>query len=190
MSNLDSMVFFPEINLVKQKWDIHAVYIPEREFDLSAESDRLLEIMDKYDCVNIFLSEGAGLDNIIKEMKSNNQDIPTDAFGHIRLDEINPGRWYADFFKNKLNCDKVLVQKSGYFSRSSAPNRDDLDLINNHASLAVKSAISNISGVIGIDDNTNTLSCIAFDRIKGGKPFNINLDWFNELMQKIENVNY
>ena len=190
MSNLDSMVFFPEINLVKQKWDIHAIYIPEREFDLSAESDRLLKIMDKYDCVNIFLSEGAGLDNIVKEMKSNNRDIPTDAFGHVRLDEINPGKWYADFFKNKLKCDKVLVQKSGYFSRSSAPNKEDLDLINNHASLAVKSAISNISGVIGIDDSTNTLSCIEFDRIKGGKPFNINLDWFSVLMQKIEDVNY
>lgn len=190
MNNLDSMVFFPEINLVKQKWDIHAIYIPEREFDLSAESDRLIKIMDKYDCVNIFLSEGAGLDNIVKDMKSNNQDIPIDAFGHIRLDEINPGKWYADFFRNKLKCDKVLVQKSGYFSRSSAPNNKDLDLINNHASLAVKSAINKISGVIGMDDNTNKLRCIEFDRIKGGKPFNINLDWFSSLMQKIENANY
>ena len=146
--------------------------------------------MDKYDCVNIFLSEGAGLDNIIKEMKNNNQSIPTDAFGHIRLDEINPGKWYANYFKNKLKCDKVLVQKSGYFARSSAPNTKDLHLIENHASLAVKSAVNNISGVVGIDDETNELSCIDFDRIKGGKPFNINIDWFRKLISKIEDVNY
>lgn len=190
MNNLKDRLFFPEVNLDKKKWEVHAIYIPERKFDLLIESERLIRIMDKYDCVNIFLSEGAGLDNIIKEMKNNNQSIPTDAFGHIRLDEINPGKWYANYFKNKLKCDKVLVQKSGYFARSSAPNTKDLHLIENHASLAVKSAVNNISGVVGIDDETNELSCIDFDRIKGGKPFNINIDWFRKLISKIEDVNY
>jgi diphosphate-dependent phosphofructokinase len=190
MNNLKDRLFFPEVNLYKKKWEVHAIYIPERKFDLLLESDRLIRIMDKYDCVNIFLSEGAGLDNIIKEMKNNNQSIPTDAFGHIRLDEINSGKWYANYFKNKLKCDKVLVQKSGYFARSSAPNTKDLHLIENHASLAVKSAVNNISGVVGIDDETNELSCIDFDRIKGGKPFNINIDWFRKLIRKIEDVNY
>ena len=30
-------------------------------------------------------------------------------------------------FKDKLKCDKVLVQKSGYFSRSAKPNKKDLE---------------------------------------------------------------
>ena len=142
--------------------------------------------MDKLDCVNIFLSEGAGIDNIILEKKSRGDDIPIDAFGHIRLDEINPGKWYADFFKNTLNCDKVLVQKSGYFARSSKPNKNDLELIDKHADYAVQCAILGQSGVVGIDEKNNKLSCIEFARIKGGKNFDIKLDWFNRVLEKIE----
>ena len=126
---IDNKSFFPEILLNKEKWDIHAIYIPELEFKLSNEVKRLNKIMDKYDCVNIFLSEGAGMNNILNEMKINNQEIKYDAFGHVRLDEINPGKWFANYFKTKLNCDKILVQKSGYYSRSSSPNIEDIKLI-------------------------------------------------------------
>ena len=56
-----------------------------------------------YNCVNIFLSEGAGIDNIVKEKQQNGESIKRDAFGHVRLDEINPGIWYSNYFKNKLN---------------------------------------------------------------------------------------
>ena len=183
--DLDKRIFFPEIGLNKNKWDIHALYIPEMPFDLQNEIIRLNNIMDKHDCVNIFLSEGAGIDNIITEKKSNNEEIRSDAFGHYRLDEINPGQWYANYFKEKLNCDKVLVQKSGYFSRSSAPNKEDLELIIKHADKAVECAINKQNGVIGIDDETNNLSCIDFNRIKGGKPFDTNLDWFKLLLKEI-----
>ncbi|MAR15289.1 MAG: pyrophosphate--fructose-6-phosphate 1-phosphotransferase, partial [Candidatus Marinimicrobia bacterium] len=147
---------------------------------------RLNAIMDKYDCVNIFLSEGAGLDTIITEMKSNNESIKYDAFGHVRLDEINPGQWFAKNLNKKLNADKVLVQKSGYFSRSSAPNKKDIELIKKTAKLAVDSALKANSGVIAMDeDNNNLLSCIDFNRIKGGKPFNTNTDWFIEILNEI-----
>ena len=186
MNDLKSMNFLDVINISKKKWSIHGLYIPERKFNLENESIRLNKIMDKYDCVNIFLSEGAGLENIIDEMKKNNEKIPVDAFGHVRLDEINPGRWYAKYFKNKLVCDKVLVQKSGYFSRSSSPNIDDLELIENHAKYAVECSLNNKSGVVGIDDSTNKLNCISFDRIRGGKPFNVNINWFNSLIKNIE----
>ena len=186
MEYLDEINFLPSINLIKNKWKIHGLYIPERKFDLDSEVSRLKKCMDKFDCVNIFLSEGAGIDNIVKEKQLNGEKIKLDAFGHIRLDEINPGEWYANYFKNKLLCDKVLVQKSGYFCRSSKPNHDDLNLINQHPKLAVECAINNKSGVIGIDEISNKLDCIDFSRIKGGKKFNYDISWFNNLINSIE----
>ena len=183
--HLKSMKFIPELLLNKDKWDIHAIYIPEYNFSLSDEVKRLKKNMDKYDCVNIFLSEGAGIDNIIKEMKNNNEDIKYDAFGHVRLDEINPGKWYANFFKDKLNCDKVLVQKSGYFSRSAKPNEEDLELIQKSSSKAVKFALDGTSCVVGQSDKTNNIDSIDFLEIKGGKKFDINQKWFLNLLKEI-----
>ena len=183
--HLKSMKFIPELLLNKDKWDIHAIYIPEYNFSLSDEVKRLKKNMDKNDCVNIFLSEGAGIDNIIKEMKNNNEDIKYDAFGHVRLDEINPGKWYANFFKDKLNCDKVLVQKSGYFSRSAKPNEEDLELIQKSSSKAVKFALDGTSCVVGQSDKTNNIDSIDFLEIKGGKKFDINQKWFLNLLKEI-----
>ena len=48
-------------------------------------------------------------------MKSKGEEIKYDAFGHVRLDEINPGLWFAKNFKNELKADKVLVQKVDIF---------------------------------------------------------------------------
>ena len=182
---LSQMDFLKDLNLEKKQWDVHAIYIPEDSFDLDTESIRLNKIMNDYDCVNIFLSEGAGIDNIVKEKEKNNQRIKRDAFGHIRLDELNPGKWYASYFKKHLKADKVLVQKSGYFSRSAAPNSKDLELIFSHADFAVKQAMLGNSGVVGIDEKEDDISCINFSRIKGHKPFNISLDWYIDLKKQI-----
>jgi len=185
---LKNKIFFPEINLFKEKWDIHAIYLPELKFNLSKEVVRLQKIMDSFDCVNIFLSEGAGIKNIINEKKNNGEEIQIDAFGHYRLDDINPGNWYAEYFKTKLNCNKVLVQKSGYFARSSKPNKDDINLIKEHAKLAVKSALGKNSGVIGIYDKTNELKCIDFASIKGGKPFDCKQEWFVDILTDYKQI--
>jgi diphosphate-dependent phosphofructokinase len=183
---LNQKQFIPELLIHKKKWDIHAIYLPEQEIDFKKECIRLNKIMDDNDCVNIFLSEGAGLTTIIKEMESNNEKIKYDAFGHIRLDEINPGLWFAKNLKDKLSADKVLVQKSGYFSRSAAPINDDINLIRETAKLAVKSALKNESGVVGLDENNkNQMKCIKFNRIKGGKSFDINLEWFKNMLYEI-----
>ena len=64
--------------------------------------------MNDYDCVNIFLSEGQAL--IILSKKKKNNQIINDAFGHIRLDELNL-KWYASYFKKHLKADKVLCKK-------------------------------------------------------------------------------
>ena len=184
--SLKNKIFIPEILVDKVKWGIHGIYIPELDYDFKKEFIRLRKIMDKYDCVNVFFSEGAGLNEIINDMKSNKKDIKYDAFGHVRLDEINPGKWFSNIFKKELNADKVLVQKSGYFARSAKPNKEDLKLIKDSASLAVKYAIEgNKSGVIGLKDH---LELIDFSLIKGGKPFDYNEEWFKKLTEEINQI--
>ena len=181
--------FLPEILLTKNRWDIDAVYIPEIQFDISSEKERLLLRMDEKDGVNIFLSEGAGVKSIVAEMEANGEKVRKDAFGHYELDQINPGLWFAGRFSKMLKAEKVLVQKSGYFARSSAPNQEDLDLIFRTADLAVECALEGLSGVVGLDeDNNNELRCIDFTRIKGGKPFNFNSSWLQEMLFEIGQI--
>ena len=178
--------FLPEILIDKKRWDIDAIYIPETDFDFKSEVDRLKHVMDKKDGVNIFLSEGAGLDTIVREIENSGEEVPRDAFGHIRLDEINPGQWFAKQFSQELNAEKTLVQKSGYFARSAKANDQDLDLIRKSASFAVDRALNNESGLSGLDDNLDgELNLIEFKRIKGGKPFDKNTDWFQSMLKEI-----
>ena len=179
--------FFESVNLRRKAWDIHSVLIPEIEFNIEKESLRLKKIMDEFGCVNIFLSEGAGINVIINEKIKNNIEIKKDAFGHYRLDDLNPGKWFAKYFKTKLLADKVLVQKSGYFARSSSPNKEDLELIFKLCDFAVESAILENNGVIGEDiENENKLTCIDFNRIRGDRPFDTSSKWFKEMSQDFE----
>jgi len=178
--------FIPSILITKERWDVDAVYIPEVDIDLSKEKNRLKKRMDKKDSVNIFLSEGAGIESIVLEMESRGAKIKRDAFGHIRLDEINPGNWFAKQFAKEIGADKILVQKSGYFARSAKPNKKDLGLIFQTADFAVKCAINGNSGVVGLDENNNNqLTCIEFERIRGGKPFNPRVEWFQSMINEI-----
>jgi len=62
--------FLPGFNLARDHKDIDAVYVPEMAVDLEAEAVRLRAVMDEQDCVNIFVSEGACLSQIIREMES------------------------------------------------------------------------------------------------------------------------
>ena len=187
---LNDKTFLPELMVSKDKWDIDAIYIPEIDFDFKSEVDRLKKIMDKKDGVNIFLSEGAGLATITREMESNGEVIPRDAFGHVKLDEINPGQWFAKRFSSALNAEKTLVQKSGYFARSAKSNDRDLNLIKDSAKLAVDFALIQKSGVIGKDmDENDDLVLIDFSRIKGGKPFDHSLSWFKEILLDIGQKN-
>ena len=163
--------------------------IPENEIDFNNECERLNKIMDKYDCVNIFLSEGAGVKTIIDEKIKSGETIEKDAFGHVRLDELNPGKWFAKEFADKLNANKVLIQKSGYFSRSAKANKKDLELIFKCAEQAVVSATNQQSGVVGLDeDNNNELACIEFHRIKGEKPFDTKTPWYINMLDEIREI--
>ena len=79
-----------------------------------------------------------------------------------------------------------MVQKSGYFARSAASNQADLDLIKQCTDLAVDCALEGKTGVIGQDEeNGDVLTNIAFDRIAGGKAFDISADWYVDLLNHI-----
>ena len=186
MSLIDHDEYLPEVGLSKEKYAVHGVYIPEMAFDIDKESTRLRAIMDEFDNVNIFISEGAGVEAIVAEMESRGETVPKDAFGHYKLDAVNPGKWFGKQFAGMLGAEKVMVQKSGYYSRAAAPNAEDLRLIKSCVDLAVECALRRESGVIGHDeDNDNILRAIEFERIKGGKPFNIDVEWFEDLLEDI-----
>jgi pyrophosphate--fructose-6-phosphate 1-phosphotransferase len=168
------------------RWDLHAVFVPERPFDIAEEAKRLRAIMDEQDCVNLFISEGAGVSEIVTAMEAAGEEVPRDAFGHVHLDKINPGQWFAKQFAAELGADKVLVQKSGYFSRSAAANETDLKLIRQCTNFAVEAALRGQSGVVGEDeDRGNELRVIEFERIAGGKKFDASVPWFMELLGEI-----
>lgn len=180
---LENRKFLPELNISKERWDVHAVYIPEIVVDFPKESQRLRKCMDENDCVNIFLSEGAGMDTIVRELESQGQEVPRDAFGHVRLDDINPGQWFAKQFAKALDADKTLIQKSGYFARSAKPGKRDLDLIKKSAFLAAAFALHGENGLVGLDDNNNgKLGLIDLQLIKGGKEFDTSKSWFQNML--------
>ena len=183
---IDHDDYLPEIGLSFDRRDVHGIYIPEMEVNLEEEAERLKGVMDDLDCVNIFISEGAGVESIVAEMESKGQEVPRDAFGHVKLDSINPGKWFASQFAEMIGAEKVLVQKSGYFSRAAPANAEDLRLIKSCTDLAVQCALEGKSGVIGHDEDQNgVLRAIEFERIKGGKPFDIDVPWFGHLLNEI-----
>lgn len=178
--------WLPEIGLAAEKWDVHAVFLPEMALDIEGEAARLKQIMDEHDCVNIFLSEGAGIPEIVAEMQARGEEPEKDPFGHVKLDTINPGQWFAKQFAEKLDAEKVMVQKSGYFARSAAANQHDLRLIQSMTDLAVQVALEGGTGVIGHDEERgDVLRAIEFERIAGHKAFDIDTPWFREVMERV-----
>ena len=178
--------FVPAFGNDPRRWDVHAVFVPEMHVDLDAEAERLRAVMDEIGCVNIFLSEGAGVSDIVAQLEAAGQEVPRDPFGHVQLDKVNPGAWFAKQFAELVGAEKVMVQKSGYFSRSAAANDEDLALIKECTDLAVDTALAGGSGVIGHDEERgDELRAIEFERIAGGKAFDVEVGWFTELLGSI-----
>ena len=179
-------LFLDEFGQTMGRQDVHAVYIPECAIDFKAEAARLSKVMDKYDAVNVFVSEGAGVKDIIREMRRRGEDVPVDAFGHPRLDKVNVGQYVGKRLGELLGAEKVQVFKSGYFARSAAPNHKDLRLIEKCARKAVECALGGVSGVVGPDENNHAqIGACAFSRIKGGKIFNVRKGSFRTLVKDI-----
>lgn len=183
---MQQMVFVPELGLNCERREVHGVYIPEMAQAIPVEVARLRKIMDTHDCVNLFVSEGACVSLIVAQMEAHGQEVPRDAFGHVRLDKVNVGAWFAKQFADMIGAEKTLVQKSGYYSRAAAANAADRKLIKRCATKAVQCAFAGRGGVVGEDEERGgKLRAIEFERIKGGKPFNIQSEWFVQLLQDI-----
>ena len=179
----------PSIGLTPERWDIHAVFVPEIPIDVEAEAARLRTVMDDIGCVNIFLSEGAGVPEIVAAMEAAGEEVPRDPFGHVKLDLVNPGQWFAEQFAGKVGAEKTMVQKSGYFSRSAAANEADRTLVRQMVEVAVESARAGVPGVVGQDEERNDeLRTIEFARIAGGKAFDTSVDWFQTVLKRTGQV--
>ena len=183
---LDTQEWVPSIGLSRERWDIHAVFIPELALDIEGEARRLRKVMDEVGNVNIFLSEGAGMHEIVAQLEAAGEKVQRDPFGHVKLDTINPGQWFAKQFAKLLGAEKTMVQKSGYYSRAAAANAEDLRLIKSMTDFAVESALRGESGVVGHDEEDgDRLKAIAFPRIAGGKAFDVSQPWFGAMLADI-----
>ncbi len=186
MDLIDHEDYLPAIGLARERFAIHGLYIPELPLDIDAEAARLKRLMDQLDGVNIFIAEGAGVADIVARLEADGQQVPRDAFGHVKLDAVNPGKYFAEQFAAKMGAEKVLVQKSGYFSRAAPANLKDLRLIKSCVDFAVECALRRQGGVVGHDEQRgNVLRAIEFDRVRGGKPFDVKTPWFVELLEEI-----
>ena len=176
--------WLPGIGLDPRRWAIHAVYVPEQAIDLDAEAVRLKAVMDEVGCVNIFLAEGAGIDDIVASLEDSGETVERDPFGHVKIDTVDPGRYFARQFAQRLGAEKQMVQKSGYFSRSAPANDTDLALIREMAELAVACALRGEPGVIGHDEERgDELRAIELDRIAGHKAFDTSQEWFADVLR-------
>ncbi len=183
---VDRGEYAPGFGLRREKWEVHGLYLPELGFDLPAEAARLRAVMDRQGNVNVFVSEGACLDVILAEMESRGVKPDRDAFGHVKLDTINVGQWFGEQFARRVKASKVLVQKSGYFSRSAPANDADLALIKRCVDHAVECALRGESGLVGEDEERgDELRAIEFPRIKGGKPFDVPQPWFKDMLARL-----
>jgi pyrophosphate--fructose-6-phosphate 1-phosphotransferase len=176
----------PEMFVDLKRLGVHAIYLPEMEIDIAKESERLKAVMDEIDCVNIFISEGAGVQDVVRELESSGVEVPKDAFGHYKLDAVNVGKYFAEQFAKRIGAEKTLVQKSGYFARAAPANEADRKLIRSFCVAAVDNAFKRLPGIIGEDEDADgEMRAIEFHRIKGGKRFDLNTPWFVKLCEEI-----
>ncbi len=179
----------PSLGFDRAWLDIDAVYIPEAQVDIAAEAERLRKVIDRKGTANIFISEGAGVADIVASLEAKGETIERDAFGHVKLDKVNVGSWFSKQFASLVAAEKAQVQKSGYFARSAPSNAADLALIGQMVDCAVTSALDGVSGVIGHDEEQgDTLRAIEFPRIAGGKHFDPQTDWFQSMLKEIGQI--
>ena len=65
----------------------------------------------------------------------------------------------------------------------------NLNLIKRSAFFGAEHALEGKSGLAGLDDDkAGELNLIGFERIKGGKPFDVELDWYRSMLIDIGQI--
>ncbi len=95
--------------------------------------------MDEIGCVNIFLAEGAGIDDIVADLEAAGERSGATRSATSRSTPSTPAATSPTASPQAIGAEKKMVQKSGYFSRSAPANDTDLALIREMAELAVAS---------------------------------------------------
>jgi pyrophosphate--fructose-6-phosphate 1-phosphotransferase len=186
MERLRHRQFVPEIGLTSEKHSIHGLYVSEMPFNFETQSARLKQVIDRIGCANVFVSEDACSEDIAEELENQGKDVGRDIFGRPQLPGISPAKWLGKKLAKAIQAEKLLVQRSGYFVRSAAPNIMDLTLIQSCVGVAVESALRGESGLIGHDEeNDNKLRCIEFLRVKGGKILDLRKPEVAHLLREI-----
>ena len=151
------------------------MFLPELAIDIEAEAERLRGVMDEVGNVNIFLSEGAGMHEIVAAARgvgrggaSATRSATSSSTRSTRASG-SPSSSRSSSAPRRPWC-----RSRGYFSRAAAANAEDLRLIKSMTDLAVECALRGESGVIGHDEEDgDRLKAIAFPRIAGGKAFDV-----------------
>jgi pyrophosphate--fructose-6-phosphate 1-phosphotransferase len=100
--------------------------------------------------------------------------LARDTFRHVKLDSVNPRDSFKSQFAKKVELGKRVTQKSEYFASSASSHLFDIALIYHTAQLALKSVLTGESDVIELDEKHDwQMGCMDFDRIKGGKRFDL-----------------
>ena len=171
-------------------WGVHAVLMPEIGFTVDEVATRLEPMWMRQESVNLFVSEGAGAEMVLRERRRAGDEIATDAFGHPKLDQVRVGDWLADELGLLLDADRTVVVKSGYFARSGPANAEDRVLINRCCTVALRAALDGLTGIVGGDaEADDALGVIDFDRIHGGRQLDPAEAWVQELLAGIEDWN-
>ena len=88
---MKTMKTFPKGGVLAARYDVHAVLLPEAPIDAEALGERLKRVMDECGNVNVFVSEGAGVEGIIgeKQRKGEKVEVSVAALGRtLRKDHI------------------------------------------------------------------------------------------------------
>ena len=171
---LDTREWLPEIGLSREAWDVHGVYVPEAVFDLEAEAGRLQEVMDRVGSVNLFISEGAGLDTIVAELERLRRGGGPGPVRPRQDRQDQPRRLVRQQVRRAARRREGDGAEVGLLlplrrRQRARPGPDPVDDRPRRRLRAPRRA-----GVIGHDEERgDELRAIEFERIKGGKPFDI-----------------
>ena len=152
-----------------------------------AEADRLRGVMDELGCVNIFVSEGAGVATIVAELEAAGRG---GAAGRRSATSSSTrstrARGSASSSPSGWAPRRRWCRRAGTSRARPPPTTRDLALIKQCTDLAAQVALRG-GAASSVRTRSAATSCgaIEFPRIKGGKPFDTGQGWFGELLSEL-----